>query len=337
MRRPLPAGPRPGQGLTSQLCPQSPPDARLKQTGVRYWSSLPRSQPINPKQQGPTSSSPTSSQGKTGSDTLPSRVPSARPCPPGQGSRCQTPGVGSRSPASAHGSKTRPWKPLAPHPSPLPSRSLSHQQRPRTQPRWGCRRGQARLTALGTRPVPAPLPSPTAVGLGAEKTLQACPSGEGRGGGLCPHTDLLGAGWLQRGAQWPPLCARTQPLGRLQYYLQIKTTQAITERRPCGHLGRGRGEAQTGSPASRGQRLRGWALLTRPAWALARLSVRTETLALSILGAWQPLRTGESSPGTALHTESCREDGCRGLEIPPPPPRHQHVPAAGTPAPSSWF
>lgn len=36
------------------------------------------------------------------------------------------------------------------------------------------------------------------------------------------------AGWLQPGARWRPLCARTQPRGWLQYYLQIKTTKAIT-------------------------------------------------------------------------------------------------------------
>lgn len=74
-----------------------------------------------------------------------------------------------------------------------------------------------------------------------------------------------------------------------------------------------------GSPASRGQRLQGWAPPTRPARALARLSVRTERLALSVLGAWQPLRMGESKPGTALHTESHREDGQQGLGTPLPP------------------
>lgn len=52
------------------------------------------------------------------------------------------------------------------------------------------------------------------------------------GRGLSPHTDLLGAGWLQPGARWLPLCARTQPQGWLQYSLQIKTTEAITEWRP---------------------------------------------------------------------------------------------------------
>lgn len=70
-----------------------------------------------------------------------------------------------------------------------------------------------------------PLPS-TGQGLGL-------PGRQDRGGRgpavLSPHTDLLGAGWLQPGARWPPLCARTQPQGWLQYYLQIKTTEGITE------------------------------------------------------------------------------------------------------------
>lgn len=75
------------------------------------------------------------------------------------------------------------------------------------------------------RPCGVPLPS-TGQGL----SLPGRQDGGGRGpAGLCPHTDLLGAGWLQPGARWPPLCARTQPQGWLQYYLQIKTTEGITE------------------------------------------------------------------------------------------------------------
>ena len=134
-QRPLPAGPRPGQGLTavSRLCPQSCLMPRLKQTKVRHWSLLSRSQPTHSKWRGPASSSPTPGPGQTGSPLHSIPLQDSRShwasC---RGSQVLPTGLGSRSPAGAHGSETRPWETLTPH----PCLSLAEPGMQMTPPLW---------------------------------------------------------------------------------------------------------------------------------------------------------------------------------------------------------
>lgn len=125
----------------------------------------------------------------------------------------------------------------APAPASRPARQLPlGPQRTGPGPSTGADRRRQR--DLPGTPLP---PLPTGVLLGSETLWErrsqarsgraARDDGAGVAAGqLCPHADLLGAGWPQPGARWRPLCARTQPRGWLQCYLQIKTTRAVTQR-----------------------------------------------------------------------------------------------------------
>lgn len=91
---------------------------------------------------------------------------------------------------------------------------------------------------LGTAPAAPASPSPAPARLGSERARWVRPSQAwGKDGGASGPaglpftlTYLMPAGSSQELAGC--LCARTQPQGWLQYCLQIKTTEAITEWRP---------------------------------------------------------------------------------------------------------